>query len=372
MNILKTSIMNKIVLLLSTLLIIGCSESRDLTMAKIPVEFNNSLNQLVNIVKSIDFIPLETDVEHLLGSSVDLNVTEDSYIVTDYLNGNIFRYSHDGRFLNNIGQRGNGPEEYVHINDVQYRDSTLYVFSVPSKIQRFSLSGSMLELRPLNELALGAMSWITDDGILTYYGYGSGRESRFSLLSKENKVDYFPSKEKVMNYTPSVQIFSESNDSVFVVDSYSDIIKVYSKGLMFDGPCFDFGKYAIPKSFYEYDDSFAAMDHLLGSEFAMVSQYLCEGNNRLAVIALQKQDVQSNYCGLYADGQWHWFKAGEVGRDVLANAFRQIKDGIIFSLLDPSLISTLPAALRNKATNPEVLETLGKDDNYVLAKLKFL
>ena len=227
----------KAILLLSILLIMSCSESRDSITAKVPVEFGNTVNPLAEVVKSVEIVPLEADDEHLLGSSVDLNVTEDSYIVTDYLNGNIFRYSHDGRFLNNIGHRGNGPEEYVHINDVQYRDSTLYVFSVPSRIQRFSLSGSMLDLKSLNELDLGAMSWITDEGVLTYYGYGSGRETRFSLLSDETRVDFFPSKEKVMNYTPTVQIFSESGDSVFVVDSYSDIIKVYSKGLMSDGPC---------------------------------------------------------------------------------------------------------------------------------------
>lgn len=364
--------MHKTILLLSTVLMIGCSESGDSITAKIPVEFNNTLNPLVSIVKSVEFIPLETDGEHLLGSSVDLNVTEDSYIVTDYLNGNIFRYSHDGRFLNNIGQRGNGPEEYVQINDVQYRDSTIYVFSVPSRIQRFSLSGSMLDSKTLSESALGAMSWITDEGVLTYYGYGSGRESRFSLLSDETKEDFFPSKENVMNYTPSAQIFSESGDSVFVVDSYSDIIKVYNKGLMFDGPCFDFGKYAIPGSFYEYDDSFAAMDHLFGSEFAMVSQYLCDGDMRLVIIALQRQATQSNYCGLYVDGQWRWFKAGEVGQDVLANAFRQIKDGTVFCLLDPSMMSTLPTAFRKKATNPEALEVIGEEDNYVLAKLNLL
>ena len=230
----------------------------------------------------------------------------------------------------------------------------------------------MLDLKSLNELDLGAMSWITDEGVLTYYGYGSGRETRFSLLSDETRVDFFPSKEKVMNYTPTVQIFSESGDSVFVVDSYSDIIKVYSKGLMSDGPCFDFGRYAIPKTFYEYDDSFAAMDHLLGSEFAMLSQYLCDGDTRLVIIALQKQAVQSNYCGLYADGQWRWFKAGEVGLDVLANAFRQIKDRALYCLLDPSLISTFPATLLKKASNPEALDPLGKDGNYVIAKLNLL
>lgn len=99
MNMLNTStVMNrrKAILLLSILLIMSCSESRDSITAKVPVEFGNTVNPLAEVVKSVEIVPLEADDEHLLGSSVDLNVTEDSYIVTDYLNGNIFRYSHDG------------------------------------------------------------------------------------------------------------------------------------------------------------------------------------------------------------------------------------------------------------------------------------
>lgn len=346
----------------------GCSRSSGSSAGRISVDFNNSLAPLAKVVKSVEFIPLENDDDHLLGSTVGLDVVADSYIVTDYLNGSIFRYSLDGRFLNSVGRRGNGPEEYVHINDVQVCGADLYVFSAPSKVQRFSLEGELLDTRTSGDL--GSMSWITDDGVLTYYGYGSGRESRFSLLSGNARTDYYPSSEKVMNYTPTEQIFSESGDSVFVVDSYSDIVKVYTGRKMQDGPSFDFGKYSIPQSFYEYDDAFSAMDSILGGEFAMLGRYVCDGVRRLVTIHLQDQTgVMTNYCGLFLDGRWNWFLAGKEGSDALSKAFQTLKDGVLYCLLDPALMSTFPSSLKSLAMNPEALESTSDGDNYILAKI---
>lgn len=119
---------NSIILLL--FLIISCDEqSKEDT---INVRFTTSIDPLVELVSSIEIIPLETDSVHIIGSQKDLIVSDDSYIISDASNGNIFRYSLDGRYLNRIGIAGRGPEEYTHINNVQLVDSLLYVFSIPS------------------------------------------------------------------------------------------------------------------------------------------------------------------------------------------------------------------------------------------------
>ncbi|MDD7710031.1 MAG: 6-bladed beta-propeller [Alistipes sp.] len=140
----------------------------------VAVEFNNTINPLAENISSIELIPLETDSEHLVGGVTDLTIAGDSYIVMDLINNNIFRYSADGKFLGRIGQKGNGPEEYIRINDILYRDGNLCVFSTPSKLQRFSLDGNMIDSKIFPEMDLGSMSWLTDEGVLTYYGYGAG------------------------------------------------------------------------------------------------------------------------------------------------------------------------------------------------------
>ena len=227
----------------------------------------------------------------------------------------------------------------------------------------------MLDMVTMDEQGLGVMSWITPEGVLTYYGYGSGRESRFALLSNNSRKRFYPSDEKVINLTPAAQIFSAADDSVFIIDSYSNIIKVYSKGEMSDGPSFDFGKYSIPESFYEFYDAFSAMESLMSGEFAMINRYICDDNIRLAIINVQKQMDLYSYCGVCSEDKWIWFGTGKVGSDLFANSFNQIKEGALYCLFDPSLIGTFPSSLRKLILNPEILDSVGEDDNYIVAKL---
>lgn len=104
-----------------------------------------------------------------------------------------------------------------------------------------------------------------------------------------------------MNLTPAAQIFSASGDSVFVLDSYSDVVKLYRSGQMYDGPSFDFGK---------------------------------------------------------------------SGENVLAGAFHQLRDGVLYCLLDPSLISGYPSSLKAVTVNPDVLDSISEESNYIIAKIQ--
>ena len=151
---------------------IGCTGHKVNADGNVAVEFNNTINPLAENISSIELIPLETDSEHLVGGVTDLTIAGDSYIVMDLINNNIFRYSADGKFLGRIGQKGNGPEEYIRINDIQYRDGNLCVFSTPSKLQRFSLDGNMIDSKIFPEMDLGSMSWLTDEGLLQRLAYG--------------------------------------------------------------------------------------------------------------------------------------------------------------------------------------------------------
>lgn len=348
---------------------IGCTGNKVNADGNVAVEFNNTINPLAENISSIELIPLETDSEHLVGGITDLTIAGDSYIVMDLINNNIFRYSADGKFLGRIGQKGNGPEEYIQINDIQYRDGNLCVFSTPSKLQRFSLDGNMIDSKIFPEMDLGSMSWLTDEGVLTYYGYGSGRDSRFALIADSGKKTFYPSEEKVLNYTPMSKIYSETGGKVYVIDSYSNVVKEYSAGEVSDGTAFDFGKYSIPESFFGFDDAFAAMETLMSSEYALLNQYLCDGDSRLVNILVQKGMEQDSYYGLLSGGDWHWFSAGKPGQDVFAGSFKEMKDGIIYCLLEPATISTFPSSLKKRLSNPEILNSISEEDNCVIAKL---
>ena len=69
--------------------------------------------RLSDIIESIEYIPLETTDESLIGwiSSFDIS---NNYIVVNCMSQNqVFLFSRDGRFIRRIGRQGQGPGEYT-------------------------------------------------------------------------------------------------------------------------------------------------------------------------------------------------------------------------------------------------------------------
>lgn len=71
-------------------------------------------------VDSIETIPLETTDSCLIGGIQDIVVTNDRFFVFDQKMQTIWAFDRQGRFINRIGKRGNGPGEYVRISQIEY------------------------------------------------------------------------------------------------------------------------------------------------------------------------------------------------------------------------------------------------------------
>lgn len=93
------------------LILSGCSENRTsgLPLAKAIENIPNGKN---NFIEDIRIIPLETNDSSVLGrNSHIVYADEENFIICADMR--IFRFSSDGKFLNTIGSRGNGPFEYT-------------------------------------------------------------------------------------------------------------------------------------------------------------------------------------------------------------------------------------------------------------------
>lgn len=67
---------------------------------------------LSEAVRELRIVPLETTAECLVGNVESIQIMGDDIFVLDLQSG-ILRFSKDGKFLNKIGTRGQGPGEYV-------------------------------------------------------------------------------------------------------------------------------------------------------------------------------------------------------------------------------------------------------------------
>lgn len=81
-----------------------------------------STNQLIDYISNIDYIAL--DSEHLIGEIRKMIVTDSKiYIMDSFLSQQVFVFNKQGKLLFRIDEKGNGPEEFISIWDMQVNES---------------------------------------------------------------------------------------------------------------------------------------------------------------------------------------------------------------------------------------------------------
>ncbi|MCI1785596.1 MAG: 6-bladed beta-propeller [Bacteroidales bacterium] len=361
--------MKKIALFLSIAAALSgcCNRNSGISFQK-----SDSIDGLARLTSSIELVPLESDSTHLLGAEPELFLFGKDYITADKMNCRIYRYSSDGRFLNSIGAKGNGPGEYANIADVQITGDSVFVFSGQGKMAEYDPEGTLISSS--DTLDSGMQSYIAENGILTYYGYGSGKDYRMSYKKDSLFKKFLDTEAKVLNFSPGSPVFSKTSDGdVAILDSYNPVIYKFKSGTIEPYLKFDFGKYAIQEAFFKYDDAFKAMQFLLSTDFAIMNRYFENTEYKFAEITTQSKDNTEFSYGLAKNDSWKWFYAGKAGKDPLATSFRTIDDhNTLFCIIDPALADKIPDALMKKVSNPDIIKNIKKDDNYIIAKIHLL
>ena len=93
------------------------------------VEEVKQLN-LSDAVERVEIVKLETTDKSLLSGIFKLEVTDNDIWVTHMRDQRIYRFSHDGKFLNTVGKQGEGPEEYVRIHDFIIDDKKKEAYAI--------------------------------------------------------------------------------------------------------------------------------------------------------------------------------------------------------------------------------------------------
>ena len=140
--------MNKILCLgvwCALLLCVACvseatKESEDFTKIVIDPERNDSPNY-EEWVKGIEYIPLETRSECLVGGDInDILFYDDKYyIMSD--RKRVHCFDKDGKFLFNVGYEGRGPGEYSLLSNISIDDGVVYAFCIyEMQLHRYNAS----------------------------------------------------------------------------------------------------------------------------------------------------------------------------------------------------------------------------------------
>ena len=258
----KNKIMRLVLFLTVPLVFFSCNNlsnkegNSDLKILEYPVELD--IETLINrkakllsfkeIIDTIEYVPLETKDECLIGRIRIINFNNDNIFIGQGYD--IFQFSGGGNFIRKVGQQGRGPGEYMQLRDMVLINDTLYI-NGRHKAMLFNSKG---ELR--NEISIPLsiyfgkinnyyVNYNTDTGEIEFFTEtGTHYISRLydhnhSFEPLVYMIGYWDETIFIRNGT-DLFIHENYNDTVLLIKSPHDINPYY---------IFNMGKYKLPDEF---------------------------------------------------------------------------------------------------------------------------
>ncbi len=256
-----------IFILLFSGIIYSCSNNYNPTTS-ISIDLTGNPQKQFNlskIVKSIKYIPLETNADCIIGTVNQIVVCKDRYILTDVNNVNsVFCFDLNGRFITKIGNQGEGPGEYRIPDYVFYdfNEESIYILDDRGrKIIKYSKNGTFISETRLEVIA-DCVSKLTNERYAIYTRFDDitayrGDNNYSNIYITDENIHII---KKFISYSQNINsaniigvvnpFCSFSNDSVSVIIPYDNNIYHINSKNCFPVYSVDFGKHKLPDIFF--------------------------------------------------------------------------------------------------------------------------
>ena len=238
----------------------SCQEGRD-TKNEIPVldidyEVVPDLSKVEEMQKNMQvrFVPLEAkgDESYFKVKSSMVFDNGRMIFVIDQNKDRILLFGQNGKFLDIINRKGEGPEEYISLHDFCITNDLIYVLDINRKIQIYDFNGNFQKTIPLQDG--GNQIYVTEDGRifvgryfnsetywLVYDNQGNIVEKLFPTNEKLHKFDIPKGSTKTIgSYDGGIYVSNYLDYNIYLLkDSANVLAKV------------DFGNLNIPNDFFE-------------------------------------------------------------------------------------------------------------------------
>jgi len=237
-----------IIFTLLTLIINGCRSENKRNYHKIISPLNHVTKQLdlSDFVDSVNYIPLETSNNSLIGNPGKAVYCNHYFFISDIGENKILVFDQQGKYSHSIARLGRGPAEYAEISDftVSPEDTTIFVGDSYGKINCYSFKGNYIK------------SFFTEKSILSINSVKQkiyiSTDARVYLIDSTGTIThefghYDPKLLNRLNYISGGKIFPKNNSEFLFSLPYQDTIYKYSMNQITPKYVIDFGKHSIPE-----------------------------------------------------------------------------------------------------------------------------
>ena len=204
-------------------------------------------------IDSIQFIPLQTNDESLIGKISDIFFQQNKYFVFDEQQKNVVIFDKKGKYLSKIDSKGQGPCEYENIRDLYVDErGTVKIMSHsnPAKIIEYSTENHSCKETVFHEIMCSNF-YPYNNGYVFFSSHGNDLPSeQFFLFATDSKGEvehrWLPSYEYT-SYTIRADPFSSYNDLI-LFNKYFDnrIYQISPNREVSTRYVLNFGKYQLP------------------------------------------------------------------------------------------------------------------------------
>jgi len=183
--------------------------------------------------KSVRFIPLETNEDILIAGIRNVFQRGDTLLV--HHSERLSLFNREGKYLCDIGSKGQGPGEFANVRDVLVHDHLIYVQEMGYRFKVYDWDGNFVKKLVLPRKVCGLITYPGKDEILAYVNNRTGDEPvRFYVMKDEQILDSVPNpfiytkgpgaitQIRIPEFYPSrgsLEAFTEANsDTVYRVD----------------------------------------------------------------------------------------------------------------------------------------------------------
>ncbi len=216
------------------------------------------------LLASSEFIFLESNEKcNFSESSYFLTSTNEFYVLDPRIKNMVFRFNVEGKFLNTIGNQGEGPEEYSSIRDALINGEFIEILSrnVSCNVYKYTKVGKFIEK---NTYGLEyPSSFIKTPGSEDYLFYCYARDYKVFRVNPEGIVidSLLPQKQENRLLFPFDALIRAANGSVFLNEVFYNIIWQWDGKGFIERYILDFGKYTFYQGEKDKERNFEAMEN---------------------------------------------------------------------------------------------------------------
>ncbi len=141
--------------------------------------------------KSVRFIPLETNDDILIKSIRDVFQRGDTILVHHRERLSVFNTN--GKYLYDIGSKGQGPKEFTHDRKVVLHNDLIYVHENLARIKAYDWKGNFVKKLDLPSNTWEVLTVSEQEDMLAYVANHNGEETvRFYRMKGEEVLDTIP------------------------------------------------------------------------------------------------------------------------------------------------------------------------------------